>query len=86
MVWPIALKIRGGLIDSLRWEQMRNGLQDYECLWLLEQKTSQIKATLAPRAAGFIDPRQRGVEIASRVDALHRRYVELASTSERAGV
>ena len=26
------------------------------------------------------------VDISSRVDALHRRYVELASTSERAGV
>jgi hypothetical protein len=46
---------------------MRNGLQDFECLWLLEQKVSQIRATLAPRVAALIDPRQRGVEIAFRV-------------------
>ena len=57
----------GGLLDSLRWEQMRNGLQDYECLWLLENKTAQFRASLAARVAAFIDPRQRGVEIASRV-------------------
>ena len=59
----------GGLLDSLRWEQMRNGLQDYECLWLLESKTAQFRASLPARVAAFIDPRQRGVEIASRVVA-----------------
>ena len=57
----------GGLLDSLRWEQMRNGLQDYECLWLLESKTARFRVSLPARAAAFIDPRQRGVEIASRV-------------------
>ena len=59
----------GGLLDSLRWEQMRNGLQDYECLWLLESKTARFRASLPARVAAFIDPRQRGVEIASRVVA-----------------
>ena len=56
-----------GLLDSLRWEQMRNGIQDYECLWLLENKIAQIKATLSPRVADLIQPSRRGVEIASQV-------------------
>ena len=35
--WHVYPK-KGGLLDSLRWEQMRNGIQDYECLRLLEEK------------------------------------------------
>lgn len=56
-----------GLLNSLRWEQMRNGLQDYECLWLLENRIATLRATLSPRVAAFIEPRRRGVEIAARV-------------------
>jgi hypothetical protein len=63
-----------GLLNSLRWEQMRNGLEDYECLWLLENKISQIRATLAARVAALIDPRQRGVEIASQVIVDYHDY------------
>jgi len=59
--------VKDGLLNSLRWEQMRNGVQDYECLWLLENKIAEIKRNLHARAAAFIDPRQRPVEIASRV-------------------
>ncbi|MFA7174122.1 MAG: glycoside hydrolase domain-containing protein [Kiritimatiellia bacterium] len=64
--WHVYPK-RDGLLNSLRWEQMRNGLQDYECLWLLEDKTRQLLATLSPRAAKLIKPRQRSLEIASQV-------------------
>jgi hypothetical protein len=66
--WHVYPK-KDGLLNSVRWEQLRNGLQDYECLWLLEQKVSQLRATLAPRVASLIAPRQRGVEIASQVVA-----------------
>jgi len=66
--WHVYPK-KDGLLDSLRWEQMRNGLQDYECLWLLEDRISRIRGTLAPRVAALINPRQRGVEIASQVVA-----------------
>lgn len=58
---------RDGLLNSLRWEQMRNGLQDYECLWLLEDRIAQLRATLSPRVAALIEPSRRGVEIASQV-------------------
>ncbi len=66
--WHVYPK-KEGLLNSLRWEQMRNGIQDYECLWLLENRLSEIRAGLSPRVAALIDPRQRGVEIASQVVA-----------------
>jgi len=46
---------------------MRDGLQDYECLWLLEDKIRQIAASLSPQVAKMIEPARRGQEIASRV-------------------
>ena len=63
--WTVYPK-KGGVIDSLRWEATRNGLQDYEYLWLLEHKIAQIKSQVG-RPAAWIDPRQRGVELAGRV-------------------
>ncbi len=68
-----------GLLNSLRWEQMRNGLQDYECLWLLENRIAQIKESLPPRVASLINPRQRGLEICSQVVA---DYYNHATNSE----
>jgi hypothetical protein len=64
--WHVYPK-RDGLLDSLRWEQMRDGLQDYECLWLLEDKVRQMRSKLSPAVAEYIDPRRRGVEIATQV-------------------
>jgi hypothetical protein len=57
----------GGLLNSLRWEQMRNGIQDYEYLRLLEDKIRQMRSRMSPRASAMIDLSRRGVEIASRV-------------------
>ena len=64
--WHVYPK-KDGLLNSVRWEQMRNGLQDYECLWLLENKISELRTTMAARAAALIDRRQRSVEIAIQV-------------------
>ena len=63
--WHVYPK-KDGLINSLRWEQMRNGIQDYEYLWMLEDKISKIKAGLGERLS-IIEPSRRGVEIASQV-------------------
>ena len=57
---------KDGVLNSLRWEQMRNGIQDYEYLWMLENKTCDLKNYLGSRFA-WIDPKQRGKEIASQV-------------------
>lgn len=64
--WHVYPK-KDGLINSLRWEQMRNGIQDYEYLWLLENKLKKIKDTLAERVSTIIEPSRRPVEISSRV-------------------
>ena len=58
--------VRNGLLNSLRWEQMRNGIQDYELLWMLEDKITALKDSLG-YAFSWIDPKQRGREIAGRV-------------------
>ncbi len=58
---------KGGLLDSLRWEQMRNGIQDYEYLWLLEDKVRQMKNAMSPRVSSLIEPSQRSLEIAASV-------------------
>jgi len=58
---------KGGLLDSLRWEQMRNGIQDYEYFRLLEEKVRQMKKAMTERISALIDPAQRGVEIAASV-------------------
>jgi hypothetical protein len=63
--WQVYPK-KNGLLCSLRWEQMRNGLQDYEYLWMLEDKIAKMKAGLSERLS-IIDPSRRGVEIASQV-------------------
>jgi hypothetical protein len=58
--------VKGGVLNSLRWEQMRNGIQDYEYFWMLENKIKALKDSLGSRFA-WIDPKQRGKEIASNV-------------------
>ena len=63
--WHVYPK-KDGLMNSLRWEQMRNGIQDYEYFWLLEEKIRAMKAGLSERLS-MIDPSLRGVEIASQV-------------------
>jgi len=56
-----------GLINSLRWEQMRNGIQDYEYFWMLENKISNLREMLSERLSKMIEPSRRGIEIASQV-------------------
>jgi hypothetical protein len=58
--------VKNGILNSLRWEQMRNGIQDYEYFRMLENKIKALKDSLGSRFA-WIDPKQRGKEIASNV-------------------
>jgi hypothetical protein len=64
--WHVYPK-KDGLLNSLRWEQMRNGIQDYEYLWLLEDKVRQMKGNLSRRVSSLIDPSRRSIEIAATV-------------------
>jgi hypothetical protein len=54
---------KDGVLNSLRWEQMRNGIQDYEYFRLLENRIKDLKDSLGTRF-GWIDPTHRGKEIA----------------------
>jgi len=57
---------KDGVINSLRWEQMRNGIQDYEYFVMLEDKIGHLKDSLGA-SFDWIDPKQRGKEIAAQV-------------------
>jgi hypothetical protein len=58
--------VKEGVLNSLRWEEMRNGIQDYECFRMLENEIGTLKDSLGNRA-DWIDPEQRGKEIAGQV-------------------
>jgi len=51
---------------SLRFSAMRDGLEDYEYLWVLENKISKIKEGIG-KEASWLDPRQRPLELCRRV-------------------
>ena len=58
--------VKDGVLNSLRWEEMRNGIQDYECFVMLENRIRTLRDSLGSRFS-WIDPRQRGKEIISQV-------------------
>ncbi len=58
--------VKNGVLNSVRWEEMRNGIQDYEYFWMLENKIRELKDSLGSRFE-WINPDQRGKEIAGRV-------------------
>ena len=71
--WHVYPK-KDGLINSLRWEQMRNGIQDYEYLWMLANKIEQIRDTLGEPFSTMIEPSRRPVEIATQVVQATHQY------------
>jgi hypothetical protein len=54
------------LIGSLRLSAQRDGLQDYEYLWLLADRLREIKQEVGADAF-WLDPRQRSLELCRRV-------------------
>ncbi len=42
--------VMDGPVDSIRWEQLRDGIEDYEYLTILRRKLSERRATLTPDA------------------------------------
>ncbi|MBN1346625.1 MAG: DUF4091 domain-containing protein [Phycisphaerae bacterium] len=55
-----------GLLGSLRLSTMRNGLQDFEYLWVLQHRLAEIKEKKG-KEAFWLDPRQRPLELCRRV-------------------
>ncbi len=55
-----------GFLGSLRLSTMRDGLQDFEYLWVLEDGLRQLKERVGEDAF-WLDPRQRPLELCRRV-------------------
>jgi hypothetical protein len=62
----IVYPLKDGILNTIRWEEERNALSDYEYLWLLEQEAAKLKKEIAPQGY-WIKPEQRGIELASQV-------------------
>ena len=58
--------VKDGVLNSLRWEQMRNGIQDFEYFRMLEKRIAALKDSLGSRVA-WIVPTQRSKEIITNV-------------------
>lgn len=57
---------RNGLLGSLRFSAQRDGLQDFEYLWVLENELRKIRDKIGADAF-WLDPRQRPLELCRRV-------------------
>jgi len=75
----IAYPGKNGLIGSLRFSAMRDGLQDYEYLWVLENELARIKAGVG-KDAFWLDPRRRPLELCRRVVWSFHEYTRDAGT------
>jgi len=64
---------KDGPLDSVRWEMMREGIQDYEEFRLLAEKTGWVIKRLGD-AAARMDPCQRSDEICQRIVASFSDY------------
>jgi len=62
-----------GPLDSIRWEMMSEGIQDYEEFHLLTEKTARVIERLG-KAAMCVNPRQRSDEICRRIVASSSDY------------
>ncbi len=54
------------LLGSLRYSSQRDGIEDYEYLWVLEDRLRKLKERIGSDAF-WLDPRQRPLEICRRV-------------------
>ena len=62
----IAYPGENGLVGSLRFSAQRDGLEDYEYLWVLEDRLRALKERVGSDAH-WLDPRQRPLELCRRV-------------------
>lgn len=62
-----------GPMGSLRWSAMRDGIQDFEYLWLLTRRLEKLKRQCGD-GGWWLDPRQRPVELCRRAAQSFYRY------------
>lgn len=54
------------LLNSIRWEVQRDSIEDFEYMWLLEQRNREVIEGLGEAAKGF-DPRARSRELCGKL-------------------
>jgi hypothetical protein len=52
-----------GPVNSIRWENLRDGMEDYEYFWLLEQEVKRVAARKQERDAGRLQQARRLLEV-----------------------
>lgn len=63
---------KNGPLNSIRWEAQRDGLEDFEYLWVLGEKMKKLKAHFGKAAEDF-DPTQRGKELCNQlITSMHQ--------------
>jgi hypothetical protein len=62
----IAYPGKTGLLGSLRFSAQRDGIEDFEYLWVLEERLRETRERVG-RDAFWLDPRQRPLELCRRV-------------------
>jgi len=62
----IAYPGQNGLVGSLRFSAQRDGIEDFEYLWMLQNELDKIKRKVGKEAA-WLNPRQRPLELCRRV-------------------
>jgi hypothetical protein len=77
IVYPVA----GGLLDSIRYEAMRDGIADYELLSLVAEKRPELARAVAERAAPKID--QVNTDVAAFRQARRELLVALGEIQQK---
>ena len=72
-------KARTGILNSIRWELFREGLNDYDTLHLLEQRLAEAKKSAGPRS----DWLRRADKALADADAMVKSYREFVADAER---
>ncbi|MCD6175045.1 MAG: DUF4091 domain-containing protein [Planctomycetes bacterium] len=57
---------KDGWLGSIRYSTQKNGIQDFEYLWVLENELKKIKEKVGAEAF-WLEPRQRSLELCKRV-------------------
>ena len=72
-----------GVVDSIRWEQVREGIEDYGLLWMLSEEIEKAQGNAA-HADAARDAREKLEEIVERIAPDWTRYTRDPSAIEAA--
>jgi len=56
-------KSLSGPVNSIRWEMLREGIEDYEYLWLLRDKVNKLKESDSTKMSSLIEEAEKLLEV-----------------------